>query len=286
MKILLIGSDGQLGYEFKRLFDSLNKEYIATDYQNLDITDEKALNNFFTIHKDITHIINCAAYNDVDKAESEDDKVRLLNTEAPKKLAEISKNINAVYTTYSTDFVFDGEKGKPYIEEDKINPLCKYAESKAEGEKKVFETYDKSFIIRTSWLFGIGNNNFSKQIINWSKIQDTLKVVDDQISAPTYSKDLALFSWKLIQTRKYGMYHISSNGVASKYDQAKYILDKIGWKGKLEKARTFDFKLPAKRSKYSKLDSGKIERLLGEKIPDWKNGIDRFLEEKKEKGEL
>ena len=97
---------------------------------------------------------------------------------------------------------------------------------------------------------------------------------------------MALFSWKLIQTRKYGMYHISSNGVASKYDQAKYILDKIGWKGKLEKARTFDFKLPAKRSKYSKLDSGKIERLLGEKIPDWKNGIDRFLEEMKEKGEL
>lgn len=113
-----------------------------------------------------------------------------------------------------------------------------------------------------------------------------MNIVDDQISAPTYSKDLAEFSWKLIQTEKYGLYHISNNGVASKYDQAKYVLDKIGWSGTLGRAKTKEFNLPAARPEYSKLDSTKVEKLLGEKLPNWQSGIDRFLEEMKENGEL
>ena len=103
---------------------------------------------------------------------------------------------------------------------------------------------------------------------------------------PTYSVDLAEFSWKLIQTEKYGLYHITNNGEASKYDQAKYVLEKIGWEGKLNKAKTADFNLPAKRPEYSKLSSEKVEKLLGEKIPTWQSGIDRFLLEMKENGEL
>ena len=179
-----------------------------------------------------------------------------------------------------------GPEKMPYIEEDTANPLSEYGKSKYEGEQKVLKTYDKSFIIRTSWVFGIANNNFNKQIINWSKVKDTLNIVDDQISVPTYSKDLAEFSWKLIQTGKYGLYHISNEGVASKYEQAKYVLEKIGWKGTLGTAKTKDFNLPAKRSEYSKLSSEKVEKLLGEKIPSWQSGIDRFLLEMKEKGEL
>ena len=266
MKILLTGSDGQLGYDFKKLFDELGIEYVATDYKELDITKDTELEEFFHKNKDITHVINCAAYNDVDKAET-DEKVKLLNTEAPKKLAELSKKIGAVYMTYSTDFVFDGKKKNPYKEEDETNALSKYGKSKAEGEKAVSEIYEKSFIVRTSWVFGIANNNFNKQLINWSKSKDTLNIVDDQVSVPTYSRDLALFSWKLMETGKYGLYHISNDGIASKYDQAKYVLEKIGWKGRLGKAKTEDFNLPAKRAEYSKLDSSKIEKLLGEKIP-------------------
>ena len=135
-------------------------------------------------------------------------------------------------------------------------------------------------------MFGIANNNFNKQVINWSKSRDALNIVDDQISVPTYSKDLAEFSWKLIQTEKYGLYHISNEGIASKYDQAKYVLEKIGWKGKIGTAKTEDFNLPAKRPHFSKLSSMKVEKLLGEKISSWQSGIDRFLEEMKEKGEL
>lgn len=285
MKILLTGSNGQLGHDFKKIFDKKNIEYIATDYKELDITSDEDLNKFFQENEGITHVINCAAYNDVDKAET-DKKVWLLNAEAPKKLAEFSKKIGAIFVTYTTDFVFDGEKNSPYMEDDKTNGISEYGKSKAQGEKDVLEAYDKSFVIRTSWVFGIANNNFNKQVINWSKSRNELNIVDDQVSVPTYSMDLAEFSWKLIQTEKFGLYHITNDGIASKYDQAKYVLEKIGWKGTLGRAKTADFNLPAKRPPYSKLDSSKVEKLLGEKIPTWQSGIDRFLEEMKENGEL
>ena len=220
MKVLLTGADGQLGYDFKKLFDSNGIDYIATDYKDLDITDVVKLKEFFYKNDKFTHIINCAAYNDVDKAET-DEKVFLLNTEAPVILAEFAKKMDAVYVTYSTNFVFDGKKRSPYSEEDIADPLSKYGKSKREGEKAVLKTYSKSFVIRTSWLFGIGNVNFSKKILEWSKVKEELNIVDNEIASPTYSKDLAIFSWKLIQTRKYGVYHISNNGEASKYDQAK-----------------------------------------------------------------
>ena len=285
MKILLTGSNGQLGHDFKKIFNKKNIEYIATDYKELDITSDKDLNKFFQENEGITHVINCAAYNDVDKAET-DKKVWLLNAEAPKKLAEFSKKIGVIFVTYTTDFVFDGEKNSPYMEDDKTNGISEYGKSKAQGEKDVLEAYDRSFVIRTSWVFGIANNNFNKQVINWSKSRNELNIVDDQVSVPTYSMDLAEFSWKLIQTGKFGLYHITNDGIASKYDQAKYVLEKIGWNGILGRAKTADFNLPAKRPPYSKLDSSKVEKLLGEKIPSWQSGIDRFLEEMKENGEL
>ena len=172
------------------------------------------------------------------------------------------------------------------MEDDRTNGISEYGKSKAQGEKGVLETYDKSFVIRTSWVFGIANNNFNKQVVNWSKSRDELNIVDDQVSVPTYSADLAEFSWKLIQTEKFGLYHITNDGIASKYDQAKYVLEKIGWKGTLGKAKTDDFNLPAKRPAYSKLNSAKVENLLGEKIPAWQSGVDRFLEEMKKNGEL
>ena len=252
--------------------------YIATDYQELDITDSGNLQKFFEKNNNFTHIINCVGYNDVDKAQN-DNKTFLLNEKAPQKLAEFAKRINAIFVTYSTDFVFDGKKEIPYIEDDNPKPLSKYALSKYEGEKAVLTDWEKSFVIRTSWLFGKNGENFNTQVINWSKTRDKLSIVDDQISAPTYSKDLAEFSWKLIQTEQFGLYHITNNGIASKYEQAKYVLEKIGWKGTLETAKTEDFNLPAKRPHFSKLSSEKVEKLLGERIPDWKSGIDRYLEE-------
>ena len=276
--ILITGAKGQLGYDYQRLFDELKEEYIATDRDELDITDIEKVREFVK-DKNITLIINCAAYNNVDKAEDEEELCKKLNTYAPRDLAIVAKEIGADYITYSTDFVFDGEKKDPYTEEDIPNPLSVYGKSKYEGEKEVFKVKPDSFVVRTSWVFGIANNNFNKQVINWRKSKDELSIVDDQISSPTYSKDLAYYSWELIKTKKYGLYHLSNDGEASKYDQGKYVLDKIGWQGKLNRAKTKDFNLKAQRAEYTKLDSSKLEKAIGKKIPSWENGIDRFLEE-------
>ena len=282
--VLLTGADGQLGQDFQKLFDKSGIKYTATDYKELDVTNKEKVKEFVNSNN-FTMIINCAAYNNVDKAEEEPEKCYALNSHGPKYLAEICKEKNIVFVTYSTDFVFDGEKEIPYIEEDIPNPLSIYSKAKLEGERYSLE-YEKSFVIRTSWVFGMGNNNFCKQVINWSKGKDKLRIVDDQISSPTYSKDLAEYSWKLVQTDKYGLYNLSNDGEASKFEQAQYILKKIGWSGILERAKTMDFPLPAKRTEYSKLDSSKLERVIDKKIPHWKSGIDRFLEEMKKKGEM
>lgn len=277
--ILLIGSNGQLGQEFKKLFNNYDIKYLAVDHNELDISNENEIKSFFELNNKFDIIINCAAYNEVDKGEEESAMAIKINTYGALELAKYAKEINAIYVTYSTDFVFDGKKREPYTEEDIPNPLSEYGKSKANGEKLVLENYEKSYVIRTSWLFGIGGNNFNKQVINWSKTKDILKIADDLVSVPTYAKDLAYFSWKLIQTGRFGLYHITNSGVASKYEQAKYILEKIKWKGKIERAKADDFKSPAERPKYSKLSSKKVENLLGEKIPNWENGLDRFLKE-------
>ena len=277
--ILITGAKGQLGYDFQRLFDEIDEKYIATDRDDLDITDIEKVREFVK-DKNITLIINCAAYNNVDKAEEEPEICKKLNTYAPRDLAIVAKEIGADYITYSTDFVFDGKKKVPYTEENIPNPLSVYGKSKYEGEKEVFKVKPDSFVVRTSWLFGIANNNFNKQVINWSKSKDELSIVDDQISSPTYSKDLAYYSWELIKTKKYGLYHLSNGGEASKYNQGKYVLAKIDWQGKLNRAKTKDFNLKAKRAEYTKLDSSKLEKVIDKKIPSWENGIDRFLEER------
>lgn len=283
--ILITGGNGQLGHDFQRIFRDKNISFISTDHRELDITNIEEVRNFVK-DKNIDLIINCAAYNNVDRAEEEKEDCYKLNAYGPRDLALVAKEIEADFVTYSTDFVFDGKKNEPYVEEDETNPLSVYSEAKREGEKLVLEAYDRAFVIRTSWVFGIGNNNFNRQVINWSKGRDTLTIVDDQVSVPTYSYDLALYSLKLIESKKYGLYHLSNEGIASKYDQAKYVLDSIGWKGILNRGKSSDFNLPAKRAPYSKLDSSKLEKVIGEKIPHWTRGIDRFLQEMKEKGEL
>jgi dTDP-4-dehydrorhamnose reductase len=289
--ILITGANGQLGRDFQKIFTQKGIRYIATDYcaarncEALDITSPAAVEAFLK-GKAVATIINCAAYNDVDKAETEVEKAQLLNCRAPGSLAEIARRRELVLVTYSTDFVFDGDKGSPYIEEDLTHPLSVYGRSKARGELEVLATWERALVIRTSWVFGMGNQNFTKAVLRWSKTNRTLRIVDDQVSVPTYSRDLAEFSFELIQSRRYGLYHISNAGQASKYDQARYVLERIGWRGSLERAKTAEFNLPAPRPRYSKLDSAKAERIIGRPMPEWTDGIDRFLAEMQARGEI
>jgi len=276
--ILITGAKGQLGTDFKKIFDSIGEPYIATDVEDLDITHKKDVEQFIAKNK-VQLIINCAAYNNVDKAEIEQDLCYSLNCHAPHNMAMAAKSAGAVFVTYSTDFVFDGTKGQPYTEDDMPNPLSVYAKSKYEGEQLVLHAYDRVFVIRTSWLFGKANKNFNTQVLDWSQKNTTLRIVDDQISVPTYSYDLARYSWMLILTQNFGLYHIVNAGQASKYDQAKYLLDRIGWNGTVVRAKSSEFNTPAQRPAYSKLDTSKFERVCNTTIPHWQDAIDRWLKE-------
>ena len=293
---LIFGANGKLGTDFKELFDSIGERYIATDKNEADITNGDFLRAYIkTMHQNykIDTIINCAAYNNVDKAEMEKELCYKVNAEAPANLAMLASEIGATYITYSTDFVFNGmttnylyNESTGYTEEDEPHPLSAYAKSKYEGELLIsqiienLENTSRIYIVRTSWVFGKGSMNFVEKIIELSKEKDELKVVDDQISSPTYSKDLAYYSWELIKKGcESGIYHLTNDGIASKYEEAQYILEKISWKGNLIRAKSEEFNWLAERPKFSKLSCKKIKEKLGVSIPNWKDAIDRYFKE-------
>ncbi len=284
MKILITGSNGQLGKDFQKYLKQNKIDYIPTDSSDLDITSLNQLRQFAKENKDITHIINCAAYNAVDKAEEEWEKAYRINGLGVRNLALISNEINAELIHYSTDYVFSGDKGSKYTIYDTPNPINKYGESKALGEKESTLSH-KRYLIRVSWVFGTGNTNFAKKVINWSKNKEELRIVDDEISSPTYTKDLVKATMNLINLKAYGTYHIT-NTPCSRYEWAEYILEKINWKGKLNKAKKEEFDLPAKRPDYAVLDNFGYKETTGQQMPDWKNATKRFLDELKEMGEI
>ncbi|MBS9776385.1 MAG: dTDP-4-dehydrorhamnose reductase [Fusobacterium sp.] len=294
---LIFGANGQLGIAFKELFTNLGEEYIATDIGEADITNIdflKAYINTMCQNYKIDTIINCAAYTDVDKAEEEQELCYKVNMEGAVNLATISQELGINYITYSTNFVFSGEiedylyndNNVGYTELDEPNPLSAYSQSKREAEiliSNLIEAQEKKskiYLIRTSWLFGRGRLNFIKKIVDLSRTEEEIKVVDDQISSPTYTKDLAEFTNKLLEANaESGLYHFSNDGFVSKYELAKYILEKISWNGYLEAVKTEEFGKQAKRPNFSKLNCKKIKETLGATIPHWKDAVDRYLKE-------
>jgi dTDP-4-dehydrorhamnose reductase len=276
MKVLLTGANGQLGRAFQELFKNEKIEFIAAPKEELDITDLRKIREFVSKNPGITHIINCAAYNKVDEAEKDWKTAYLVNGLGPRNLAIVANEIDAELVHYSTDYVFSGEKGSPYTIYDTPDPINRYGESKVLGERFIMSIADKFYLIRTSWVFGDGEN-FAKKVIEWSKKNQVLRIVDDEISSPTYAPDLARATWELIKQRAYGLYHITNSGYCSRYEWAEFILNKIGWSGELKRAKQEDFNLPAKRPRFSVLDNFGLEETVGVKIPHWKTAVERFL---------
>ncbi|MCY3413636.1 MAG: dTDP-4-dehydrorhamnose reductase [Candidatus Heimdallarchaeota archaeon] len=276
MKILLTGANGQLGNAFKDFFLENNIEYIATDIDELDITDLLAIRNFIKINEDISIIINCAAYNNVDKAEEDKKTAFLINAMAPKNLAIASNECNIPIVHYSTDYVFDGTKGEEYYIYDQPNPISEYGRSKYLGEQYVQTMNPKHIVIRTSWLFGNGPINFIKKLLSWAK-KEEISIVNDEISSPTYAPDLAVMSWQLIKSKAYGIFHISNDGICSRYDWAKYILSEIHWKGTINAASLKDFNLAAQRPGYSKIDNFGLEFYSKHRMRNWKEATSEYL---------
>ena len=272
--ILITGANGQLGSEIKTIAKNFaDNNYFFTDIPELDITNKTTVFDFCKNNK-ITHIINCAAYTAVDLAETEIELSNLINSTAPKILAEISKQLNIKIIHISTDYVFDGTNHRPYTEIDNPNPTSQYGKSKLEGEKNILTNPD-TIIIRTSWLYSSFGNNFVKTIINLTKQRDKLTIISDQVGTPTYALDLANVILEIITNKKFisGIYNFSNHGVASWYDFAFEIIKIKNLETKVIPILTKDYPTPAKRPFYSILDKSKITNTFKIKIPYWKNSV-------------
>lgn len=277
MKLLITGASGQLAKEIIKESEKRGYEYIAFDHKNLDITNLKKVREIIKGEKP-DFVINCAAYNAVDKAEEDWKTAYLVNGIGPRNFAVACEESSCVLVHYSTDYVFDGKKSSPYTIADFPSPINEYGKSKLLGEKFVQSLSTKYFLIRVSWVFGVGNDtNFVKKVLKWASKNETLKIVDDQISSPTYAVDLAKATLDLLKTEAYGLYHITSPTPCSRYEWAKYILELIGWKGKLLPAKSFEFKTAAKRPKYSFMDSFPIRETIGYNLREWKEGVREMI---------
>ncbi len=282
-KILLVGSQGQLGKEFANYFGGNNISFLGVDliqkeeatYQVANICDEQAVRNILELG-DFTHIINCAAYNAVDKAEEDFETANLLNNLAVGNLAKLAREFACQLVHYSTDYVFDGEKNQPYKISDEPNPVSNYGKTKHLGELAVEMETDKFYIIRVSWLFGIYGNNFVDKVISWSKNPE-LKIAENETSAPTFTEEVVDATMKLLELGKFGKYHFC-NTSCTRYEWAKFILNKIGFAGKVEKVQKEIFNLPAKRPTFSVMDTSESEKILGFKFSSWQDATSRFLE--------
>jgi len=278
MKVLVTGSHGQLGQDIVNQCTIRGIECEATDSKTLDITDQKSVNQMIKKHNpDI--IFNCAAYNAVDLAEEEWQKAFSVNGLGVKHLALAANEYGSVLVHYSTDYVFDGNNNRPYTVVDTPHPISRYGESKLFGENIVRDLCHHYFLIRVSWLFGKGNANFVSKVLDWSREKTEIAVVDDQISSPTYTVDLAKATLDLVATHSFGLYHITNAGACPRYDWAQYILEKTGWTGRLLNVKSRVFKTPAHRPAYSVLDNFGTQETLGYNLPSWQDATSRYLRE-------
>lgn len=280
MKMLITGSDGQLGSEVVKQLEKKHdgSELIKTTINEIDITNyEMTINTIKEVNPQI--IINCAAYTNVDDCESNIDHAYRVNAIGCRNIALGASVCNCSVVHMSTDYIFDGTKNDEYNEFDQANPLNIYGSSKLAGEKYLKELTHKHFIIRSSWLYGANGNNFVKTILRLAKENSLLSIVDDQIGCPTDVKSLAAQILRIIEIGKYGTYHASCKGYCSWYEFACEIIRLTGLDISVRPIKTKDYLLAAVRPKFSALDNY-ILRLDNEDImPHWKESIETFLKE-------
>ena len=280
MNILITGCNGQLGNEMQ-LLEKENPQhtYYNTDVAELDITDQQAIERFVDENA-IDGIVNCAAYTAVDKAEDNETLCQLLNAEAPAYLAHAVGRRGGWMIQISTDYVFDGTKHTPYVEDDDTCPNSVYGRTKLVGEINVQKLCERSMIIRTAWLYSTFGNNFVKTMIRLGNEKPELGVIFDQIGTPTYARDLARVIMTAIQQGiRPGIYHFSNEGVTSWYDFTKAIHRLAGITTcRVRPLHTAEYPTPAARPHYSVLDKTKIKQTYGIDIPYWEESLADCIE--------
>ena len=287
MKILITGANGMLAKEVKEKFEKGN-EIIATDVAELDITDEKAVMEYINNLKP-EYIINCAAYTAVDKAEENYELADKINGDGPANLAKAAKVAGAKLVHISTDYVFGGEldTSKDYKEDDPKAPVTAYGKTKLRGEEEIEKNMEEYYIFRTAWLYGVGGNNFVKTMTKLGTTRDEINVVSDLLGSPTYAKDLSNIIYQAINKKiPYGIYNATNQGYTTWYEFTKEILKEQGIQCKVNPVTTEEYiemmKITqAKRPFNSQMSKDKLLN-LGIEIPEWKDGLKRYLEEVKE----
>lgn len=283
MKVLITGAGGMLGQDVRRVGELCGHEVVALDRAALDVTDAAAVAAAFAEHRPDT-AINCVAWTDVDGAESDEAGARVLNVDAARNVAAAAAQVGASVVLPSTDYVFDGRgvagsdgHPRPYVESDPTNPQSAYGRTKLAGEQEAAAANPRHFVVRTSWLFGVGGANFVETMLKLGAERGALSVVADQVGSPTYTPHLADGLLRLAATEDHGVHHMSGDGHCSWHGFARAIFDGAGVEVDLTPCTTADFPRPAPRPAYSVLGSGRPRPI---RLPDWRDGLRTYLAER------
>jgi len=277
MKYLITGKNGQLANEFIHSFEKSATDYTALDEHQLDITSSVDIEDAFaSVKPDV--LINCAAYNFVDKSEENEEAAFHVNAIGTRLLSRAARKYNSLMLHFSSDYVFDGSKEQSlYTEDDTANPLNVYGRSKLQGEEFLIKETDRYLIMRLSWVFGNGDQNFITKLLSWEKNQDFLKVACDEFSVPTYTGTVVDISLKAIEQGVTGLFHLTNTGYCSRYEWARHIFSSMGITKFIRPVTMESFNLPALRPLFSAMSNSKIAGLLGIEIPHWQKAVNQFL---------
>ncbi|MFH1624608.1 MAG: dTDP-4-dehydrorhamnose reductase [Pseudomonadota bacterium] len=277
-KILLLGASGMLGNDLIKVLGS-TREVVGKSSKNFDITDREATREeILTTNPHI--VINSAGFTHVDGCEAEVEKAFMVNGDGAKNVALACKEGKIKLLHISTDYVFDGKKEEPYLEDDRPSPLNVYGKSKLQGEQYITEIMEEFLIVRTEWLYGKSGHNFVDTILRLARVEEELKVVNDQIGSPTYTKDLAYAIDTLLEHDLTGVYHVTNSGMCSWYEFATTILKLASIQNvKVEPVNSDTYTRPAKRPAFSALNCSKFEKETGYTMRTWDAALAEYFRE-------
>lgn len=274
MKVLILGAGGMLGTDVVGAARAAGLEVRALDRSDLDVTIPERVNEVF--HTEVPEaVINCAAWTDVDRAEEEPGAAEEVNVEGAANVARAADEVGARVLYVSSDYVFDGSKDSPYLESDRVAPLSVYGRSKALGEEMTLSGNQRSFVVRTSWLFGTGGSNFVETMLRLGSEDGQVRVVDDQVGCPTWTGHLADGLIQLIDSERFGVHHMAAAGRCSWYEFAREIFDQAGMAVTVDPASTAEFDRKANRPAFSALESERREAI---ELPSWRAGLSAYLD--------
>ena len=276
MKVLVTGVNGQLGHDIVEECQKRNIEAIGVDVKEMDITNVNQVNEVIT-SSHVDAVIHCAAWTAVDKAEDEVELCRKVNRDGTKHIVDVCEKLDLPLMYFSTDYVFDGQGEEPWHEYDKRHPLNVYGKTKYEGELEV-ERLKKHFIIRISWVFGINGGNFIKTMLRLGKERKEVSVVNDQIGSPTYTYDLARLCVDMIQTKEYGTYHATNEGICSWYEFACEIFKQAKMDVIVHPVDSTQFPTRAVRPKNSRMNQTELDKHGFTRLPSWQDALERYLD--------